>query len=170
VLICADWDSIEHHQKFINSDIYKPFFAHAAPIFDLNTPPLLYHVNFMSPPPKPFKVGPVVEIVTFMLPQDLSSSDAAKVELLAKNCIDVFSKAKGGPNSIDGGWVIEGELENPAAKGTKAKPFTFALAWDSVEHHMQFRTTEAFTEGLGELKTNYVIGLWVGHVKLIPAE
>jgi hypothetical protein len=153
----------------MNSDSYKPFFAHAVPIFDLNSPPLLYHVNFMSHPPQPFKVGPVTEIVTFMLPHSISSSDSAKFESLAKNCIEVFSKAKGGPHAIDGGWVVEGELENPSAKGSKAKPFTFALAWDNVEHHTQFRTTGAFEEGIGELR-GMVVGRWMGHVKCIPAE
>jgi hypothetical protein len=123
----------------------------------------------MSHPPKPFAVGPVTEIVTFMLPSDISSDGCAKFETLCKHCIEVFSKAEGGPHSLDGGWVIEGELENPTVQGTKAKPFTLALAWDSVEHHMKFRTAEDFVKGIGELKT-MVVGSWMGHVKCVPAE
>jgi len=163
VLLLVDWDSLESHQKFINSPEYGPFVGSLGTL--LASPPSLHHAHFNPHPPAQAVSGthaPVTELVTFFLPADVSDADKASFETARNNLVKLVEKREGGRGGIASGWVVE-KIDNPTT-GAKSTAFTAAIGWESVEAHTKFRETEAFKEVIGPVRAK-VTGAQMRHVK-----
>ena len=75
-----DWNDVEDHKNFINSEAYKPFTGDLAEIFDFEKlAPFFYHVALTSDSVAT-RQAPVTEFATFSLAADASSNDMSKLE------------------------------------------------------------------------------------------
>ncbi|EXJ81149.1 hypothetical protein A1O3_07438 [Capronia epimyces CBS 606.96] len=146
-----DWDSIGHHEKFIASDAYKPFSGEIGAF--LSGPPRFYHVHFDPHPPTVALAdgGPfATEFITFYFPADYSEEDQKAVEERVKKLVKVIEGTAKGFKGSAGGWVAE-ELDLPDGSA-KAKAFIGLLGWESVEAHLKFRGTQAFSDNIHLLR------------------
>ncbi|MCJ1273232.1 hypothetical protein MMC21_001022 [Puttea exsequens] len=113
-----DWDSYEHHQKFIASPEYAPFGKHLKTIVDGNI--IMRHVNFSPHPPSAAvsnTSSPVTEIVTCYF-EAYDEGYADKIDRL----FQAFEKAPGFKTAASG-WVIE-DIEHEKIGSGKKDPLS----------------------------------------------
>lgn len=138
----ADWESLEAHRAFMDSEIYGPFGKRLEAL--LSDPPHLYHVHFKTPFNKPAS-APVTEMVALYFAPDYKPSD---FDPDFGKFTAVLEKSAEGYRGSAGGWVVE-ELEYDGQKG---KAFVAAIGWDSIDAHKAYRETEAFSNSIGALR------------------
>lgn len=152
-----DWDSFEHHKKFIASPIYGPFAKHLMTIVD--GPLSMCHAN-LTPHPPTVAIGtasPITEVLTCYFEKE-DDGFQSKVDQLIK----AISENAEGFKAASGGWVIE-DVEY---EGKKGKAYFMVLGWESVEAHMNFRETQAFKDNIHLLKEG-PLGMEVHHTEFM---
>lgn len=154
----VDWDSLDHHKKFIASPVYGPFGKHLMTIVD--GPLTLYHANLTPHPATAAALGtasPVTEVLTCYFEKEDDGFES-KVNRLFK----AVSENAEGFKGAAGGWVIE-DVEYQEKKG---KAYLGVLGWESVEAHMKFRETQAFKDNIHLLRED-PLGMDVHHTKFV---
>ncbi|KAL6242877.1 hypothetical protein RBB50_009977 [Rhinocladiella similis] len=147
----VDWDSIESHKQFIDSDAYDPFLKRFSNL--LGGDPKLYHAHFVPHPPRAVlsnTTTPTTEIVHMYFPTSYSDQDKKKVADDTKALIAVLEKEASTYRATAGGWVEE-DVNIPGTE-EKAKAFVLLIGWTSVEAHLAFRETKAFAENVHLLR------------------
>lgn len=148
----VDWDSLDHHKKFIASEVYKPFVDHLMSILDGE--PTLYHASMTPHPPSSAlsdTTSPATEVITIYLPSTYSADEQATFEDGIKKLIACVEENADGYTGSAGGWVIE-ERPLPKNASEKAKVYVAAIGWKSVEAHMAFRNTQPFKDNIHHLR------------------
>jgi len=135
VILFVEWDSIEHHEAFRAHEIFKTVHALLIELVDLSNPnPLsFYHVPFQPFPPAKAMAGPIIE-----LGQITAKDEQGVPDEMSEVIAGIFSAANNHPKCLG------------SAKGIcvedKSK-LVIALAWESVEAHMEdFRSTKEYGE------------------------
>ncbi|KAL2429858.1 hypothetical protein ABEF95_000891 [Exophiala dermatitidis] len=149
--VFIDWDSVEHHEKFIACGTYKPFTDEVGAF--LTGPPRFYHVNFDPQPPTRALAdgGPfATEFITIYFPTDYSADDQKVFEASLNKLVDVARKHSQGFKTSAGGWAVE-QLDLPDGS-SKAKVFIALFGWESVEAHQKFRETQVFKDNIHLLR------------------
>jgi len=142
-----DWDNIEDHKKFINSDAYKPFLDYFGNI--LGGPGKAHHARFTPNPPIAALSGstsPTTEIVTNWFPTSYSQEDQSKFVKNVNSFVFVLEKQAKNYRASAGGWVDE-DIDIPGTD-EKGKVYVLLVGWTSVEAHMEFRDTQAFKDSI----------------------
>ncbi|KAF2147578.1 uncharacterized protein K452DRAFT_314696 [Aplosporella prunicola CBS 121167] len=170
----VDWETLEHHQRFIADASYAPFVKHLLQILD--GAPLLYHSQLSPSPPAPAlsdASAPATELLTVYFPSDLSAEDAATIEAnIAKLTAAIVEHGGSVIKGAAGGWVVE-TLDYDAAKveGGKAKAYVACVGWESVDAHVKFRDTDAFKQNITLLReAPQLKGVAMAHAKLVEAQ
>lgn len=87
----ADWKDVQDHKNFVNADVYKPFTADLANIFDFEAMlPFYYHVNLTSDS-NAAREAPVTEFAPFQLAADAGSGKMSELE---DNVLNLTQTAK----------------------------------------------------------------------------
>ncbi|KAH7335086.1 hypothetical protein BKA66DRAFT_480016 [Pyrenochaeta sp. MPI-SDFR-AT-0127] len=166
----VDWDKTASHELFMTTDAYNTFRQQLAPL--LAESPIVYHVAFKPFPPivlnnnlwkgKREATTTVVELLHAYFPASYSTErqekTATDVERYMKH---TKIQARGATGESAVGWAEE-ELDY---KGEKARLLLIAFGWESIDAHIKYQGTDAFSatvsilKGLEELK-----GFTVGHV------
>ncbi|OAP63897.1 hypothetical protein AYL99_03124 [Fonsecaea erecta] len=148
----VDWDELEDHQKFMDSDAYNPFLERFGSI--LGAGAKAYHVRFLPEittatiDPFSTNTAPATEIVTMWLPRLYSEADQARLVENVKAFLAVLEREAKGYKSWVGGWVEEEEgIDIPGTDG-KGKAYVLVVGWESVEAHKEFCETRAFKENI----------------------
>lgn len=152
-----DWDSLEHHKRFIASPPYAPFCAHLATIVDGAI--AMHHANFSPHPPSAAlgPTSPVTEVLTCYV-ESKADGFEGRFDRLVKSISD--SNAEGGFRGASGGWMVD-EVEY---KGEKRKAFVGLVGWENVGAHMAFRETQAFKDIIPLLRQES-LGMELHHTK-----
>ncbi|OQV09897.1 hypothetical protein CLAIMM_13974 [Cladophialophora immunda] len=147
----VDWDELEDHQKFMDSDAYKPFLERFGSI--LGAGAKAYHVRFLpeittaTVDPFSTKPAPATEIVTMWLPRSYSEADQARLVDNVEAFLAVLAREAKGYKSWVGGWVEEEGIDIPGRE-EKGKAYVLVVGWESVEAHKEFCETRAFQENI----------------------
>lgn len=153
----ADWDSLDAHNAFIDSDPYGPFLERLRPLLD--GAPQLFHIKLpTSPSPSPFD-APVTECISLYFEPSIEESTYDKS---FANFVAAAEKVQGsGAKGLVGGWGVEEHRFE--GDGDKMKVFGGFIGWPSVESHMEFRGMEEFPavvaylrEGVDKVKVHHV--------------
>jgi len=157
-----DWDSIDHHQKFIDSAEYKPFFDDIVGIVSGDVS--FFHAQFdPHPPSTPLADGNATEYLTLYFPADYSVEDQRRFDADMKEFAQIVQDACDGFRGGVTGWVVE-ELEDPKSS-QKSKVCIMLIGWTSVETHLKFRETQAFKDNIYYLRgAKDLMNLTVWHV------
>lgn len=143
-----DWDTVDHHKRFIDSREYGPFVKNLGTI--MSGPPKFFHTHF-TPHPASAALSdtnaPVTEIVRWYIDP---SADTSKVESNVKDLVKVIEANATGYKGSAGGWSVE-EVESPNG-GHKCKIYAAVLGWESKEAHMNFRETQHFKDNAHLIK------------------
>ena len=134
------WDTLESHQRFIDSATYGSFYKRLTSITD--GPIILYHASF-NPQPLSLAVGNTAAPVTEMLTAYLDSKDEAYAERSAKFATIIESNAEACKGAMTG-WMIE-EMEH---EGKQGHAYVSLISWKSKEKHAEFRETSAFKDNI----------------------
>jgi len=142
-----EWDSIEDHAAFINDPIYKEFFTTMAPILDMSTPPVLYHVHSTTGPPAATPLSaPTTELAAFYLPASISAAEKKAFEENFAKLGGICSSTTDEPaSSVSSGWAVE-EFDEPEGKAIK---YGLLLGWESMEAHIEVTKTQPFKDAFG---------------------
>jgi hypothetical protein len=108
----------------------------------------VFHARFQPHPPNILASAPVTEVMTSYFPIDYSAEDQKQYDTGTRAFLGACQMIAGGPLSSSAGWVEE-MLESEG--GEMAKAYVALLGWESVEHHMAFRETQAFKELTGKM-------------------
>ena len=142
---CQDWDSVGHHEKFIASPAYKPFFDKYTQM--LQKPAHLFHAEFKPFPPSAAFGSPVTELITAFFPASVSADVQAKFTENAGKFLKVSESAHDGFKDATAGWVVE-QQDNEKVEGKKAKAYVAAIGWPSIDAHKAFRETQVFKDNI----------------------
>lgn len=141
---------------FMAKDIYQPFIAKLKPI--LGGAISVQHQD-MKPDLQAALKAPVTEVATFYFdgspPSDAYESTKKFIEICEK---DAAAKVSGWAYGI-----TQEEIEKDGVKGYGA---VLAIGWETVEAHMEFRTTEVFKENVHLLRQN-AKGIEMHHVRFM---
>ncbi|RMZ83057.1 hypothetical protein DV738_g1339, partial [Chaetothyriales sp. CBS 135597] len=150
LVMSVDWEDVQKHKDFMNTDEYGPFVAQLAEIFDFDTsPPFLFHVNFTSDS-VPARESPVTEVAPLNVALDTSDADKSAFEAKALALIEHL-KNEGKASSYALGWVIE-DLDNPNTPDGKSKALLALIGWQTVEDHLAAQETSSYKDLLEPLK------------------
>ncbi|KAL3482792.1 hypothetical protein BJX62DRAFT_245525 [Aspergillus germanicus] len=137
----VDWDTLEAHEAANKDPTYLPAVIPIASV--CSGPHTVFHARFQPHPPNVLASAPVTEVMTSYFPANYSTEDQKQYDSGTKEFLEACQTIAGGPLSSSAGWVEEiQEIQG----GEMAKAYVALLGWDSVEHHMAFRETEAFKE------------------------
>ena len=140
----VDWDSYEHHQKFIADPVYGPFAKHLMTIVDGR--PTMHHANLTPHPPSAalsHTTSPVTGILTFVLP-----SQDESFEKNVNKFLDIVKEKAEGFKAAAQGWIIEDVEHENLGSGKKGKAFVGMIGWESLDAHMKFRETSDFKDNV----------------------
>lgn len=162
----VDWDSVAAHKTFESSEAFGPFAGKLMSILDSIGG--VYHAHTTPHPPSATlseTSSPATELLFMFFPLDYSKAQMEKVEAdfhqLGK-AIEVKGKEYYVAHAA--GWCVEDEVVNPANPEMKAKAFFAGIGWKSVQHHLDFRSTDAFKENIHLLRgAEGLLGLHVQH-------
>jgi hypothetical protein len=87
--------------------------------------------------------APVVELLRMYFPLDV---DTGEVEKVWTGFMKVLEENAEGYHSTSCGWVVE-DLDYEKVDG-KAKGFTAAIGWESIEAHAKYRNTQMFKDSI----------------------
>ncbi|RVX66203.1 hypothetical protein B0A52_10095 [Exophiala mesophila] len=147
-LLFIDWDSIEHHNKFIASEVYKTFLEGI--LKDLAGAPALYHVHFDPLPIDAWTKGGATEVFNAYFPADYSESDIATFDANVKEFLKSASDVSPEIKAATGGWAVE-HVEIPGTQ-EKGRLFNGLISWTSVAAHQAFRESEWFKNNIHVLR------------------
>ncbi|KAH8816990.1 hypothetical protein F5884DRAFT_241560 [Xylogone sp. PMI_703] len=135
--LLVDWDNLESHKAFENS---------GADFSELGTrlwavlaaPPLIHHVTWPSSIIDANIKDSVIELATFYDISEAFESDLGEF-------LQVLSKSNGFKAFVEG-HILE-ELQYETVE-TPVKAYQLAIAWESVDHHINAMKTKEVTESL----------------------
>ncbi|KAI9795790.1 MAG: hypothetical protein M1833_006811 [Piccolia ochrophora] len=156
----SDWDSLDAHKDFMNSEIYGSMIQDLMSI--IAAPPSVFHVNFSPHPPSAALLAPAVEILTLFHSATISPEETSVFESSLKALNAAVVRAAG-HKGLAGGWVAE-HLEHASVDGN-ATAYVCVYGWESVDAHMAFRETESFKDNIGGLRDS-VKGITMHHARL----
>lgn len=113
----------------------------------------MFHANIKPHPPSGVldkSKSPATEIILAYFPSNYPRGDQDKFEEGWAKLVQALEKHAGGFVSSAGGWVIE-NLEFPTT-GEDGIVFLGLLGWESVKHHIDFRSTAHFAENIHHLR------------------
>ncbi|MCJ1309021.1 hypothetical protein MMC25_002676 [Agyrium rufum] len=150
LMFFVEWDSVQSHLDFRETEIYKPFLSKILAISFGEIK--LQHILYASPL-KPLADAPITEFIFAYFPPTYDTPEKFDA------AFDKFTKegvAGGAPHGFLGairGWVHE-EVEHKAfaEQGGKGKCFVGTVGWTSLEAHMAVRETQAFKDGVGLIR------------------
>ncbi|KAJ5021901.1 hypothetical protein PSV08DRAFT_367095 [Bipolaris maydis] len=153
-----DWDRMEHHRKFIDSDAYKYFVSRLSDL--LGGAPRVYHAYFN--PNTPFAIFGstttiATEIVNMYFPTSYSNEDKTKVANDVSAFIAVLEREETAYRATTCGWVEE-DVDIPGTT-EKTRVFVLLIGRTSVDAHLSFRNTKAFAEYIHLLHSQIVVEL-----------
>ncbi|KAK4933828.1 hypothetical protein LTR66_003239 [Elasticomyces elasticus] len=161
--LMIDWDKLESHQKFMNSNGYPPLIKRIGSL--LSSAPTIIHVDFATTEGSSAGAlitalaAPVTECATFYLPSQ-SSSFASTAHSFMKTLKDNAPGVLG----YAYGWSIEDVEHEGLGEGKKGKAFLLMIGWMSVQAHMDYRDTDAFKNSIDALRKE-VKGASMYHVE-----
>lgn len=158
----VDWDSYEHHQKFIADPVYGPFAKHLMTIVD--GPLTMHHANFTPHPPSAalsHTNSPVTEVVTCVLPSQDESFEKNISKLL-----DIIKEKAEGVKAAAQGWIIEDVEHENLESGKKGKAFVCMIGWESLDAHLKFRETSDLKDNIHLLREGPV-GVEMHHTAFV---
>ena len=137
-LTWPDWEDVQHHKDFINSEHYTPIIYSLAEMIDFNASDSVAA-----------REAPVTEFAPFNIPAD---SDQTKKSDLEDKILAVFKQCGETCISFATGWVLE-ELDHPDGSNGKAVRLQGLLGWNSVEDHMRVREMPEFRELISSVRS-----------------
>jgi len=152
-VVFVDWDTIEHHQAFIQKpDIFKPFSDSKMAL--VLTPPSLFHVPFEPFPPIDAMKGPVIELAFF-----IANEEPGAKEEVFKGAQKILALTR---NHKCTGTAFGFSVEEP-------NKLVLALSWPSREAHIdEFQQLPEFAELFTPLR-KYLSGTKITHVEIQQA-
>ncbi|KAK5459852.1 hypothetical protein LTS15_003981 [Exophiala xenobiotica] len=146
-----DWDSVDHHKKFMSTDAYGPFMQEVGSMVsgDLG----MYHVHFDPHPPTKALVDTsahVTEFITAYFPKGYSAEDQKTFTDSMNKFVDVVGSTAEGFKAAIGGFVEE-ELTDPKSS-EPCLGYVALIGWTSVEAHLKYRETQAFKDNIHYLR------------------
>lgn len=141
----TDWDTIEDHHNWSNSKPFQEFAGKLMPAVKSFDDIWLMHVDFDSSITGPCS-APYTEVVFYYVP-----AISEEFEKAWRNFIKLSSADNPkGLHSETSGWMREEVEHENLGKGVKGRAYVAILGWDSPEHHMRYRETEAFKKNIQE--------------------
>lgn len=142
--------------------MYKPFMEE---VLSLTAgAPSLYHVHFKThPPADAFTLGAVTEVLQMYFPASYSDEDVKAFEARYEEFATITSAATPDVKAVFPGWSVE-EVTIPGSE-EKGKAFVLVIAWTTLQHHMDYRNSQSFTDSIPLLRgAKDVKGAAVFHV------
>ncbi|VUC21563.1 unnamed protein product [Clonostachys rosea] len=157
--IWADWDTLQDHLNYQQTEVYAEVQKQLYAIFDLSAP---FSVCHLEPPNTALfltdaDTHPVVEILTMGFPGDISSAGKAAVEAQFQSFADKALRPPGLCKSILTAWSVESNVPLPrleAGSGAQnGTVYSVLISWRSVEEHEQNKELPAYKKSVHLLKT-----------------
>ena len=162
----SDWDAVESHQKFAQSEAYGPFNDLVRPL--LNGVPTVYHTHCAPESPASLlsrtPSGIIEHLICYFEP-NLGEADRTRWGSVWGTFMKVLAEHAAGFKGFTSGWV----LEEVQYEGNAATGFVATLGWDSVEVHLAYRDTKEFQESILPVREGCK-GRAVHHVKFQEAK
>ncbi|KAH9829767.1 hypothetical protein Tdes44962_MAKER02245 [Teratosphaeria destructans] len=160
----VNWDSKKHHEAFIASSTYRPFFKRFGALVDDSSPGSgIFHVDFDAPAAlaKVFS-APVTEVATFYF----EGAPPADYVQQAKKLATVLEE-----NKVDGylGATLGTSYEEIEREGVKGKVGVLVVGWQSVEAHLAFRETHMFKDNIHLVRSD-AKKIEMHHVQFMQAQ
>lgn len=112
----------------------------------MSGPVQMRHAEFRAPMTTA-AVAPIVEMLTLYFPNDVDQTNA---DITLINFIQTIVDNAKGFVGYTTGWVAE-ELEHEKIEG-KARAYTVAIGWESLEAHMVYRDTQTFKDDIMKVR------------------
>lgn len=145
----SDWNSFQDYE----SSIIAATTTTLSSILDPDIKARTFHAHFSPQPPSSNQgdeSAVVAEVCIFYFTSDLSSDKTSSWENSVAALVDALQNHAMGYKSSSTGWVV-GKLENRIVAGSVIA-YVAVIEWESVESHMAFRETEAFTKVISPLR------------------
>ncbi|KAF2096783.1 hypothetical protein NA57DRAFT_78376 [Rhizodiscina lignyota] len=162
-ILLVDWDTIEDHTAFTKRDIYKPFAEKIGEAVDVPSLKLVHCTP--TKPIKPTLDAPATEIVYWYFAADSVPADFGDVwDTFVKSAVEPAVDA--GAWGEASGWIKEDvEFKSLQGETLKGKAYVCFIGWESRDHHLRFRETEAFKTHMPEVR-KHIQGIEVYHVAI----
>jgi len=136
LVILQDWETVEHHQGFMKSEVYGPFMDRLNSILASNVQGM--HVDFVPQGALSKTLSaPATEVAIFYFdggPPSGYTDNAGKIDEALRE--------------VDGylGCTVGITHETLEKEGVKSKAAVLVIGWQSKEHHLAMRETQVYKD------------------------